>query len=158
MSQQSKLLTVFSTSQPASKYAPDSVVVRGSDYNSVVTDITTLFSYNAGPDAGLLPLSIPAAAQENITAGTGGPISVSRYFTTINVDGTDDAFTLADGFVVGQLKKIYLLATTGGNGVITPATALGFTTITMNGANDYAVLVWNGSGWVCVEQVGCVIA
>lgn len=158
MPQQSKQLTTFSTSQPASKYAPDSVVVRGSDYNNVVTDITTLFSYNAGPDAGLLPLSIPTGSQENIPAGTGGPISVGRYFTTINVDAGGDAFTLADASVVGQLKKIYLLVTTGGNGVITPTTALGFTTITMNSANDYAVLVWTSNGWVCVEQVGCVIA
>lgn len=49
MPQQSQLLTPFSTSQAASKYAPDSVVVRGSDYNNVVNDITELYAQTAGP-------------------------------------------------------------------------------------------------------------
>lgn len=158
MSQQSQLLTVFSTSQPASKYAPDSVVVRGSDYNAAVTDITTLFGYAAGPEAGLLPVSIPSGAQENIPAGTGGAISVGRYFTTINVDAGGDAFTLADGVAVGQLKKIQLTGTAGGTGIITPADPFGFTTITMDTLNDYAVLVWTTGGWAIIEQIGCVIA
>lgn len=158
MSQQSQLLTVFSTSQPASKYAPDSVVVRGSDYNAAVTDITTLFGYAAGPEAGLLPVSIPSGAQENIPAGTGGAISVGRYFTTINVDAGGDSFTLADGVAVGQLKKIQLTGTAGGTGIITPADTVGFTTITMDTLNDYAVLAWTASGWTIIEQIGCVIA
>lgn len=158
MAQLSKLLTVFSTSQPASKYAPDSVVVRGSDYNATVTDITTLFGYAAGPEAGLLPVSIPMGAPQNIPAGTGGAISVGRYFTTIEVDAGGDSFQLANGIAIGQLKKIQLVNTAGGAGVITPADPLGFTTITMDTLNDYAVLVWTINGWVIVEQIGCVIA
>lgn len=159
MSQQSQLLTVFSTSQPASKYAPDSVVVRGSDYNAAVTDITTLFGYAAGPEAGLLPVSIPDRTQEDIPAGTGGAISVGRYFTTINVDVAGDSFTLADGVAVGQLKKIQLITNAGvAPGVITVPNGVGFTTIDMTVGNDYAILVWTSNGWVIVEQIGCVIA
>jgi hypothetical protein len=101
---------------------------------------------------------VPSGAIQNITAGTGGAINVTSYFTIINTDAGGDAYTLANGTVVGQLKKIYLLVDGGGNAVITPANLAAGTTITMNDAADYVVLLWNGTDWVVIENIGSTIA
>jgi len=100
----------------------------------------------------------PLVAQNDITAGTGGAIVVTNYLTTINTDAGGDAFTLADGVQVGQLKKILLVADGGGNAVITPVNLSGGTTITMNDAGDYVVLIWDGTDWVTLENSGSTIA
>jgi len=100
------------------------------------------------------------AAQNNITAGTGGAISVANYLTTINTDAGGDAFTLANGIQRGQLKKIQLVVDGGGDAVITPATPMvfGYTTITMNDAGDFVILQWSGSAWFCIENSGATLA
>ena len=85
---------------------------------------------------------ISASSQTNVTAGTGGAIPLTSYMTTINTDAGGDAFTLADGTIVGQLKKIYLAVDGGGDAVITPVSLTGGTTITMGDAGDYVVLMW----------------
>ena len=100
----------------------------------------------------------PLTAQDNITAGTGGAIVVTNYLTTINTDAGGDTFTLANGVQIGQLKKILLVVDGGGNAVITPTSLSGGTTITMNDANDFVILIWNGTAWVCIENSGSTIA
>jgi hypothetical protein len=100
----------------------------------------------------------PVLAQDNITAGTGGAISITTYLTTINTDAGGDAFTLANGSQIGQLKKILLVVDGGGNAVITPTSLSGGTTITMGDAADFVVLIWNGTAWVCIENSGSAIA
>lgn len=100
----------------------------------------------------------PVAAQNNITAGTGGAIIVTNYLTTINTDAGGDAFTLANATVLGQTKKILLVVDGGGDAVITPTSLSGGTTITMDDAADYVILKWNGTAWVCIENSGCTIA
>jgi len=101
----------------------------------------------------------PQVAQNNVTAGTGGAIIVTNYLTTINTDAGGDAFTLANGVQIGQMKKILLVADGGGDGVVTPATALaGGTTATFGDAGDYLILQWSGTAWVVLENSGVVIA
>lgn len=96
---------------------------------------------------------MPALATDNITAGTAGAISIATYCTTINTDGNADAYTLADGKVRGQLKKIYFIADGGGDGVVTGKfnTDGAATTLTFSDAGEYAILMWNGTGWVGIE-------
>jgi len=101
---------------------------------------------------------ISISSQTNVTAGTGGAIPLTSYMTTINTDAGGDAFTLANGTAIGQLKKIYLLVDGGGDAVITPTSLSGGTTITMNDAGDYVVLMWTGSTWNVIENLGCAIA
>jgi hypothetical protein len=102
----------------------------------------------------------PTNAPQNIVAGAGGAISVATYVTSINTDADADAFTLADGTVVGQMKKIRLVVDGGGNGVVTPATPFfgGAVTSTFDDAGDYILLMWNGTAWVLLENSGTIIA
>jgi len=111
-------------------------------------------------NGGMLAPFIPQSLQQNITAGTGGAINVTSYFTTINTDAGGDTFTLANGTVVGQLKKIRLVVDGGGDGVVTPTLMFGGTTITFNDANDEVELMWTGVsvGWVPIYNVGATIA
>lgn len=107
---------------------------------------------------GFLAPVIPSGASQDIAAGTGGAINVTSYHTTINTDAGGDAFTLADGTQVGQLKKITLVVDGGGDGVVTPANFGASATATFNDANDYVVLQWNGTDWIVIENVGVTIA
>jgi len=91
------------------------------------------------------------AVQETIAAATGGAISVATHMTDISTDAGGDAFTLADGTIIGQVKYILLTTDGGGDAVITPATFADGTTITMADAGDYAYLGWTASGWVSLE-------
>ena len=100
----------------------------------------------------------PVVASNNITAGTGGAILVTNYFTTINTDAGGDAFTLANGTQIGQLKLIRLVADGGGNGVITPTSLSGGTTVTFDDAGDEAELLWNGTAWVLIKNLGVTLA
>lgn len=100
----------------------------------------------------------PTGATNNITAGTGGAIAVTNYFTTINTDAGGDAFTLANGTQIGQLKLIRLVVDGGGDAVITPASLSGGTTITMNDAADEVELIWNGTAWVVIKNLGSTVA
>ena len=102
----------------------------------------------------------PDVAQNNITAGTGGAVIVTNYLTTINTDAGGDAFTLADGTQIGQMKKILLVVDGGGDGVVTPATAFAdaTTTATFNDAGDYLILMWNGTAWRVQENSGVTLA
>lgn len=92
-----------------------------------------------------------ATASEDIAAGTGGAINVTSFYTSISTDAGGDAFTLADGAVIGQLKKIKLIVDGGGDGTLTPTNLSGGTTITFADAGDYALLLWNGTDWVAIE-------
>lgn len=95
-------------------------------------------------------LYIPAAAQQTLAAG-GGAVNVTSYYTAGASDAGGDAWTLADGVRVGQLKKIQLVTDGGGNATLTPTNLSGGTTITFADAGDYCVLLWNGSDWVAIE-------
>lgn len=111
-------------------------------------------------DSTMIAAYYPQVAQNDIAAGIGGAILVTNYLTTINTDAGGDAFTLADGTVKGQMKKILLVADGGGDGVVTPATAFagGATTATFNDAGDYLILQWNGTAWRVQENSGVTVA
>lgn len=101
---------------------------------------------------------VSLTAQNNIAAGAGGAIPVNNYFTTINTDAGGDAFTLADGTAIGQRKRIRLVVDGGGDGVVTPANLNSGTTITFNDAGDDVELVWGGSEWYVVANIGATVA
>lgn len=81
-----------------------------------------------------------------VAAITSGAIPLARR-QKLSVTGTV-AFTLADGTFVGQ--QIVLNCTVAASvpvGVVTPATADGFTTITFDAVQEFAILEWNGASW-----------
>jgi len=124
----------------------------------IETISTTTLSATAVTELSTTPASasyytgfIPSAPSNDIAAGAGGAISISRFYTTINSDAGGDAFSLADGVVKGQLKKIQLIVDGGGDAVITPSNLQGGTTITMADAGDFAILLWDGSDWYPIE-------
>lgn len=105
-------------------------------------------------------------AANNLTVGTDasyvvnaiaapGAIDPAFRYHTLAVDGTD-AFTLANGTYLGQQVKVFCLA--GANipvGTITPATPLGYATVSALGAlGDSVIFEWNGSGWIVVASFG----
>lgn len=105
-------------------------------------------------------------ASNNLTAGTDasnvvnaiaapGAINPAFRYHTLAVDGTD-AFTLADGTYIGQVVNVFCLAGTNiPVGTITPATPLGYATVSSLGAlGDSVRFEWNGSGWIVTASFG----
>jgi hypothetical protein len=99
---------------------------------------------------------IPLAAQQAISGP--GAVTLTEYYTAMTATGAADAMTLANGKVIGQLKKIRHIA--GVNTmVLTPATPSGFATVTFPATFvEFVILGWNGSAWILIENSGCTIA
>jgi hypothetical protein len=91
--------------------------------------------------------SIPVSAQQALSGA--GAVNVTTFCTKLTTTGAN-ALTLADGVVVGQLKKIQLIVD-GGDGTLTPSNLAGGTTIVFADVGDFALLCWNGTDWVAIE-------
>ena len=91
---------------------------------------------------------IQDASQQSLSGA--GAINVTSYYTKWTTTGAQ-AGTLADGSIVGQLKKIQLIVD-GGDGTLTPANFSVGTTITFADAGDYVVLRWTGTDWKLIES------
>jgi len=113
------------------------VVPAAAGVESATANVKVPFMYNT--------------ATEIIAEGAGGAISVATYCTTIGADAGGDAFTMAAGTILGQLKKINFVSTSGGTGVVTFAGRATVNTLTFTAAGEYAVFMWDGTDWLDVE-------
>lgn len=93
---------------------------------------------------------------ESINAG--GTISVANYYTSIVGGASINNYTLADGTVDRQLKKI-LLRTAGAAVAVVHANG-GVLNITFAVVRDYVSLMWDASTqlWIPIETVGAVLS
>lgn len=85
-----------------------------------------------------------------------GAVNVTTLTTALTSTGVLDALTLANG-TVGQIKTI-IHAVDGGSSLLTPTTALGYTTITFTNAGDSVTLQYVTQGWACIGSKGAVLA
>lgn len=85
-----------------------------------------------------------------------GAVNVTDMLTSLTTTGATQALTLANG-TVGQIKIIAHVVD-GGSAVLTPTTAIGFTTITFTGVGESATLVYTAAGWAITALNGAVAA
>lgn len=85
-----------------------------------------------------------------------GAVNITTAVTCITTTGASQALTLANG-TVGQFKTI-VHTVDGGSAVLTPTTAIGFTTITFTAVGDSAQLYYSTTGWAVVGSKGVTIA
>lgn len=99
------------------------------------------------------------AIQQDLTTTFAGPntaVDPAAYCTSITTGaGGANAITLAAPSLVGVLKKIKL-AVDAADAVITVSGGT-TTTITLNDAGDYVVLIGASAGWRCIENSGCTV-
>ena len=124
---------------------PQATVGRASFYPAVLDALIAANNLGASADTAWATNAVAAP----------GAIDPTKRFTTLAVDGTD-AFPLADGTFPGQEVIVFSLA--GANipvGTITPATPLGYATVTALGAlGDNVCFVWTGTGWAVKSCFG----
>lgn len=120
----------------------DLMILSGTDGSQVVQITDT---------AGVITVS--SAANTGVASALSGPgaIAVTNRSADITTTGAD-AMTLADG-AVGQLLNVTLVVD-GGNMILTPANALGYTTITFADAGDSVQLEFKSGGWALIGQGG----
>ncbi len=123
--------------------AQDSIVLSGTDGSQMVQ----IDAITAGV------VTVVAAANTGAAQAISGPgaVDITSRSTDITTTGAD-AFTLADG-AVGQLKNVTLVVD-GGSAVLTPATRLGYATITFADAGDSVQLEFKSGGWAVIGQGG----
>jgi hypothetical protein len=85
-----------------------------------------------------------------------GAVSLTDMMTSLTTTGASQALTLANG-AVGQVK-IITHTVDGGSAVLTPTTAIGFTTITFTAVGDTASLIYTAAGWAITGSRGVTIA
>lgn len=161
----------------ASDFATAAQGVRADTALQPADVVGTAGEITATPAAGSSTLSLPAALAftgKTITGGAFDPESVRRlitgvqalsgpgavnltdFATDLTTTGAGDALTLADGSA--GLLKVITHVVDGGSAILTPATALGFTTITFTNANESVLLRWTAAGWAIVSLYGAVAA
>ena len=92
------------------------------------------------------------AVADDIQSLTGaGAANITQKYTEHTSTSTD-AVTLADG-APGQIKVITLIVD-GGDMTLTPATAMGYTTIVFADAGDSVTLMFTTLGWAIIGQGG----
>lgn len=85
-----------------------------------------------------------------------GAINITQLTTAFTSTGAAQALTLANG-TAGQIKTIVHVVD-GGSGVLTPTTAIGYTTITFVNVGDTVALQYTAQGWAVIGSKGAVIA
>lgn len=111
-----------------------------------------------GPRLPNLSSSIGKGSSENITAA--GALSVNTEISTLTLPTGAMALTLANGLYKGQRKIVVVVGATGSpNATVTPATTLGFTTVSALGAlGDVVEFEWTGAAWIIVGNAGVAVA
>ena len=112
--------------------------------DSTTGAVTVVSSYDGGVVLGTQSLS------------GAGAVDITNGFTSLTTTGAAQALTLANGSV-GEIKVI-AHAVDGGSAVLTPTTAIGFTTITFTNVGDSVLLVYTSAGWAIVGSRGVTIA
>lgn len=84
-----------------------------------------------------------------------GAVNLTTLTTAFTSTGAAQALTLANG-TAGQIKTI-VHAVDGGSGVLTPTTALGYTTITFTNVGDTATLQYVSTGWAILSVHGATV-
>lgn len=94
--------------------------------------------------------------QTDIASHSGaGAVTVNSAIVNLTTTGAN-ALTLADG-TDGQFITIVMI-TDGGDGTLTPANKVGFSTVTFNDVGDTATLLFTNSKWYLVANNGCTVA
>ena len=119
--------------------------------NGVTVDGVSLKDGGVSVDDGVTVMVAPFYPP-GIPEAISGPnaLSIVKYLSNVTSTGAGDAMTLADGTVIGQMKKIVHVVD-GGSFVLTPTTFLDGTTITFTTVGETAILQWDGTGWHTLE-------
>jgi len=121
----------------------DKLIVTGDTDLDGTTTILSGGGIVSSVTNGIVPMIITGAADAVTDTAA---CSVANYYTTLTT--TQAAVpTLADGSILGQMKKIQMIVYAVGDAVLTPANLNGGTTITFADVGDTAELVWDGTGW-----------
>lgn len=115
--------------------------------NTIIAHSFRAGSSTAGDQGTLVVSATPVTVQQAINAN--GAINLTTFYTALtSVATTGVTFTLADGTVLGQLKKIKMIVDGTADATVTFNTNA---TIVFADAGDYALLIWDGSDWIPIE-------
>jgi hypothetical protein len=88
-----------------------------------------------------------------------GAVNITQVSTAFTSTATGNALTLANG-VVGEIKTVVYVAEAAGadTGVLTPASRIGYSTITFTNVGDSVTLQYFTQGWAVIGVRGATVA
>lgn len=111
------------------------------------------FSLIAQPNVaagGISPVFMAAPPQ--VLAGPGA-VDILTHQTNVESTGVDDALTLADATIIGQVKVV-CHNIDAGSLVLTPTSLADGTTITFTSIHEQWTGLWNGTAWQTIALDG----
>jgi len=117
---------------------------------------------NTNRDNHVFPLWLKADSFTVVDDAEDIVLPVDTSLLIFNMDGNgNNACTLPDGTIPGQIMTMWTLAADGTNyatvTITTPANA-DFDSITLNAANETASFIWNGEAWAIFAFSGATPA
>lgn len=111
--------------------------------------------FNSAPTGELSPV-MPTGPAETLN-GTGdlGAISLTSYVTKIETTGAATA-QLGVPTTTGLQKRIQMTLDTGD--CVIAVSGTGVASITLNDVNDQVELIWDGAGWVLLDNNGATVS
>lgn len=134
-------------------YVSGSVLANGAE------DKKALFGGDLVTSGSIFNHTFYAGAEEVLQPGPAATVTVDvmKHMTIFRTQsgGTVTA-NLDDGIMVGQ-QKYFVLYQTVDPVAITPATPLGYSTITLTNIGDSALLVWTSQGWAIIAAYSATV-
>lgn len=123
------------------------LAIGATNATSVVITPATTITGALTLTAGIAAKHIMTSTETIAAGGTTTALDLTKYAHNVDADAGGDIFTLADG-IAGQEMFVFLKTATG-VATITPATATGFTSVTLNAAGDSVLLKFVTTlGWI----------
>ena len=105
----------------------------------------------------LLPILLNEE-QESVTAAAPA-LSVEKSLSIIDSSSNAVNATLADGTIVGQVKRICMSNASNASDVTIASPSNSDRKVAdFNAVTDYLELIWNGSGWMVTANIGVALA
>lgn len=127
----------------------DIEVSGADDFTFTANSFNVLSGSAVAADGSTFMPFIPIAAQQALTSSAAA--NLTSYYTTLNTTGGAKAYTLADGVVKGQLKKVQMIID-GGTGTLTPTNLDTWNYIEFDDVGDFVLLMFDGTNWVVLDR------
>lgn len=96
----------------------------------------------------------PQGSPQEIQQGT---ITLTNYQTRYTSGGVQDFLDIPDATQIGHMKEINYIAESAGADYGELSSITGYTSIVFNAIGNLIILMWNGTAWKIMKNIGCTV-
>lgn len=84
-------------------------------------------------------------------------ITLTNYQTRYTSGGVQDFLDIPDATQIGHMKEINYIAESAGADYGELSSITGYTSIVFNAIGNLIILMWNGTAWKIMKNIGCTV-